>query len=173
MPQIVPWGLTAKPLRGTNLPNTMLVAGSFTTDSNGNVTSVSGLAPGISVSGTNLASGIYTCYFGDGPNVNQVAGTSSSYASSSTNSFLAGGAPTVGSSFARVLYLSAEVCKDNTFPTIDFIQATMRDGLAASGQLQYMSQGTVALASGVFKTGPAVSRIIQVIALLSIHQDIA
>ena len=54
-----------------------------------------------------------------------------------------------------------------------FIQATMRDGLAASGQLQFMSQGTVALASGVFKPGPAVSRIIQVLAALWIHQDVA
>lgn len=173
MPQIVPWGLTARPLRGSNVPNVVLVAGSFTTDANGNVTSVSGLTPGISVSGTNLASGVYTCYFGDGPNVNSVAGASSSYASSSVNTFLAGGAPNIGSSFSRVLYLSGEVVKDNTFPTIDLIQATMRDGLAASGQLQFMSQGTVALASGVFKPGPAVSRIIQVLAALWIHQDVA
>ena len=192
MPQIIPWNLYSKPIRGSNIANVVLVAGSFTTDAFGNVASVSGLTPGLSVSGTNLASGVYSVYFGDGPNVNQVAGTASGAISQSTNTYLAGGAPTVGASFQRVLYLSAETCTDTqglgalaAYPQVDMWQATMRDGLAASGQIQFLTNTLHPLTysglqlnapfngSGIMAPGVASNRTVQMLAALWIHKEVS
>ncbi len=155
-----PFGQNTVRQLGVNSPGVVTYAGSFTTDSNGNVTSVSGIAPGMTVSGTSLSSGVYTCFFGDGPNINQVGNGANSFP---------GGAPAIGNSFARVLWLSGEVVQEQLAPTSDCIQATQRDGLAGQGRLQFLTS-TVATP----QLTPAVmrSKTVQVLAIIQAHKDV-
>lgn len=156
-----PWNHYTYPSKGYMTPGVVTFAGSFTTDASGNVTSVSGIAPGMTVSGTSLSSGVYTCFFGDGPNINQV-GTGGATP-------FAGGSPTTVDTFARVLYLSGEVCSDGGNPVLDSVQAIQRDAVAGQGKLQYLRSS----ATGVPTPGVAISKTIQVLAHIVVSQKVS
>lgn len=157
------WNHNTFPSKGWMIPGVVMYAGTFTTDASGNVTSVSGIAPGMTVSGTSLSSGVYTVFFGDGPNVNQVG--------NGPNSF-PGGRPKVLDSFNQVLFLHADVVENGTNPTDFLIHTSRRDGLAASGVLQVLkATQTTPIASGAYVTTgykPALlpSSIVQVFAVI-------
>lgn len=144
-----PWGRNTFPLAGVNIPGVVIGAGTFTTDGSGNVSSASGLFPGMAVSGTNLASGVYTCYFGDGPVTNETSGKSTDI-----NKTAGCGELVTRQAFKQVLYLTGEVCQSGQLAQLPgswVVQRLSGDGVAASGQLQFMqSTVTTPIASGVY-----------------------
>ena len=162
------------PTKGWMIPGVVLSAGTFTTDANGNVTSVSGLAPGLTVSGTSLSSGIYTVFFGDGPNINQVGNGTIGQGSSNT---LAGGSPTVVDSFNRVLFLTGSTIYDTGLPSSEMVVPTQKDSVLGQGKLQYLkSTVTTPIASGAYVATPylpalAASKTFQVFTVLWVHKD--
>lgn len=158
----VPWSQNTTRVLGTNIPGIVTFAGSFTTDASGNVTSVSGIAPGMTVSGTSLSSGVYTCFFGDGPNINQVGNGANSFP---------GGAPTIGKAFQQVLYLHAQTVADNGLPTTDIFKVTQKDGLLAQGKLQYLNSATIT-SSGLYIPAVAKSKTVQVLAIIATHKQV-
>lgn len=168
-----PWNNYTYPLKGARVPGMVIHAGMFTTDSSGNVTSVSGLAPGMTVSGTSLSSGVYTCFFGDGPNINQV-GTGRIGA---PDTFFAGGAPSVADSFNRILFLTAESVRDTSQPTSDLFQTIEKNSVTGQAKIQFLaSTVTTPIASGQFvstayKPALCASRTVEVLAFLWIHKD--
>lgn len=169
-----PWNHYTYPLKGAQIPGVVVYAGMFTTDSSGNVTSVSGIAPGMTVSGTSLSSGIYTVFFGDGPNINQVG---NGVIGSPSNTF-PGGSPNTVDSFNRVLYLHAASVTDNALPQSDMWKTTQKDSVLGQGKLQYLkSTVTTAIASGnyvstAFAPAVAVSQQVEVFAVIWTHKDV-
>lgn len=157
-----PWSQNTTRNLGTNKPGIITLAGTFVTDASGNVTAVSGINPGMTVSGTSLSSGVYTVFFGEGPNVNMVGNGANSFA---------GGAPNIGATFQQVLYLQGNIITDNGLPTNDMIQTTQRDGIAGQGKLQYLN-GALVTQSGIMKPGVMASKTVQVLAILAIHKDV-
>lgn len=145
-----PWGANSYPTQHF-LPGVVTGAGHFTTDASGNVSSVSGMFPGMAVSGTSLSSGVYTYYIGDGPVTNEKTAAG------------IGQTPGCGElvsrdSSAAILYAHADVVQSGQatpLPTSWMSQTLAADGLAASGQFQFLqSTVTVPIASGKFVSTP-------------------
>jgi hypothetical protein len=146
-----PWGINTYPLAGSPLPGVVIGAGTFTTDASGNVASVSGIFPGMAVSGTNLASGVYTFYVGDGPVTNEQTSAG------------IGQTPGCGELVSRdavpqILFAQAQVVQSGQLaplPTSWMTQTLASDGFAASGQFQFLkSTVTKAIASGQYVSTP-------------------
>jgi hypothetical protein len=145
-----PWAFNTYP-NASVIPGMVIGAGSFTTDSAGNVQSVSGMFPGMAISGTSLSSGVYTFYIGDGPVTNEktAAGIGQTTGCGELVSRRAS---------ASILFASAEVVQSGQaqpLPTSWQVQALARDAVAASGQFQFLqSTVTVPIASGQFVSTP-------------------
>ena len=163
-----PWNNNVYPLKGTNVPGVVMYAGTFTTDSSGKVTSVSGLNPGVTVSGTSTSSGVYSLFFNTGSSINSIGVNALGRA---TNDLPGVGAANVQDSFNRVLYLQANRVHDLGIPTTDMWQTTQKDSTTGVAKIQYMKQNVLnannlTTQSGVFAPAVAVSQTVQVLAVI-------
>jgi hypothetical protein len=122
------------PLAGTFDRDEVLVMGTFTTDANGNVTSVSGLR-GACVSGTALSSGVYTLTMGTG-----ATDVGTAFAATGPNVSAADkiGKPLSVDSYSRLSYVKGDVVLNNTIPTSWRVQTTRMDGPAGVCTLQLL-----------------------------------
>lgn len=169
-----PYNHNLEPLAGANVPGVVLIAGTFTTGSTGLVTSVSGLSPGVTVSGTSVSSGVYSLFFNTGSSVNSIGINAIGRA---TNDIPGVGAATVQDSFNRVLYLQASRRHDLGIPTTDMWQTIQADSATGVAKLQYMKQNVlltnqITAQSGVFAPAVAVSQTVQVLAAIWVHKDV-
>lgn len=170
-----PFNHNLQPLAGAFSPGFVIVAGTFTTNSAGVVTSVSGLNPGVTVSGTSTSSGVYSLFFNTGSSINSI-GTSA--IGRAANDLPGVGAASVQDSFNRILYLSADRVRDNSIPTTDTFQTTQKDSRTGVAKIQYMKQqvlnaNNLTTQSGVFGPAVAASMTVEVFGVLWIHQDVS
>ena len=162
------------PVKGANVPGLVIHAGTFTTDSTGNVTSVSGLSPGVSVSGTSLTSGVFTLFYGTGPSINQIGRNAPGRA---TNDIKGVGSTEVVDSFNRILFLNAARVHDLGIPTTDMFQVIEKDSVAGQAKLQYLKQNVLnannlTTQSGVFGPARAASMTVEVFSVIWTHKDV-
>lgn len=169
-----PYNHNLQPLLGVNVPGTVRIAGMFTTDSTGKVTSVSGLNPGVTVSGTSVSSGVYSLFVNTGTSINSIGVNAIGRAS---NDLPGVGATSVQDSFNRVLYCQASRVVDNGIPTTDYFQTTQKDATTGVCKINYMKQNVllvnqITAQSGVFAPAVAASMTVQVDMVLWIHKDV-
>lgn len=169
-----PYNHNLEPLAGTNVPGVVLIAGTFTTNASGAVTSVSGLNPGVTVSGTSVSSGVYSLFFNTGSSVNSIGVNAIGRA---TNDLPGVGAASVQDSFNRVLYLQANRRHDLGIPTTDMWQTIQADSSTGVAKIQYLKQNVLnannlTVQSGVFAPAVAASQTVQVIAAIWVHKDV-
>ena len=170
----MPFGMNLYPIKGAPSPDVAIIAGNFTTDAFGNVLTTSGLYPGMAVSGTNIASGVYTVYIGNGPALSgpqQASPTTAGFGSGVTQ-------PLVSQSFGSILWLSAQVVgsgqnSSSYFPTArneDFY-TTYLDPVAASGQFMHL-QNTASVLGGVGVPSPFTLGQAQIMALIQVSRKV-
>lgn len=169
-----PFNHNLEPLAGAFSPGFVIVAGTFTTNAAGAVTSVSGLNPGVTVSGTSVSSGVYSLFFNTGSSINSIGVNAIGRA---TNDLPGVGAAAVQDSFNRVLYLQAQRVHDNGIPTTDLFQTTQKDSRAGVAKIQYLKQNVLnannlTVQSGVFAPAVAASMTVEVFGVLWVHQDV-
>ena len=169
-----PWNNNVYPLKGTNVPGVVMYAGTFTTDSTGKVTSVSGLNPGVTVSGTSTTSGVYSLFFNTGSSINSIGVNAIGRA---TNDLPGVGASSVQDSFNRILFLQAHRVHDLGIPTTDLFQTTQKDSRTGVAKIQYLKQNVLnannlTTQSGVFAPAVAASMTVEVFALAWVHKDV-
>lgn len=169
-----PWNHNTFPLKGANVPGVVVYAGTFTTSAAGLVTSVSGLNPGVTVSGTSVSSGVYSLFFNTGSSINAIGTNAIGRA---TNDLPGVGAASVQDSFNRILFLSAARVHDNGIPTTDMWQVTQKDSRTGVAKIQYLkanvlNANNLTTTSGVFAPAVAVSQTVEVFALAWTHQDV-